>query len=129
MRTIVSRKLAGEIGAWTSKQYAEIGSPDKASVILEVGEVREALEQTAMWEREVSERFSKQDILHLTYEDIVSSPEDSSREISEFLGVEYEALSTKLKKQNPERLEVLIENFDQLKDAFADTESAIFFDE
>ena len=44
-----------------------------------------------------------------------------------FLGVEPQVLTVGLRKQNPDDLRALIENYDELREAFADTEYGEFF--
>jgi hypothetical protein len=62
------------------------------------------------------------------YEDLLDHREDVLSEAQSFLGVEPGPLTVTLRRQNPEPLRELIENYDELHDAFKSTPEAALFD-
>lgn len=66
--------------------------------------------------------------LTVFYEHMVDHREDAFRQVQSFLGVEPGPLAVTLRKQNPEPLGELLENYDELYEAFKDTPQASFFD-
>jgi len=66
---------------------------------------------------------------HLTYEQLTTEPAAALVEIQKFLGVEPEPLASFHTKQNTENLRDLIQNYDELKTAFASTSWSRFFEE
>lgn len=75
------------------------------------------------------EAFSSHPRLELFYEDVIAHREDTLAATQDFLGVERAALTTTLQRQNPEPLRDLIENYEELRAAFAGLPEAAFFDE
>jgi hypothetical protein len=73
------------------------------------------------------ELFREHDKLSVFYEEILSSRDEVFARAQSFLGVEPRTLTVDLKKQNPDDLRALIENYDQLREAFAGTEYSEFF--
>ncbi len=63
----------------------------------------------------------------LFYEDMVDHRDDVLARAQEFLGVRPAPLTVGTRKQNPEPLQELIANYDELRRAFRDTDYAAFF--
>jgi len=72
--------------------------------------------------------FDEHPKLAVCYEDLVDQREDVFREAQSFLGIEPHPLFVTLRRQNPEPLRELIENYDELYGAFKDTPEAALFD-
>ena len=72
--------------------------------------------------------FRDHPIQTLYYEDLVDDREEVFRQAQEFLGVEPGPLKVTLRKQNPEPLPELLENYDELYRAFCFTPHAWMFD-
>jgi hypothetical protein len=61
------------------------------------------------------------------YEDLVDRREEVFREVQSFLGIEPGPLTVTLRRQNPEPLRELIENYDELYEAYKKTPEAALF--
>jgi len=96
-------------------------------VTLSIEECRAYFEQTEAEVKRHDELFGEHDKLTLFYEEILSSRDEVFARAQSFLGVEPRTLTVDLKKQNPDDLRALIENYDQLREAFAGTEYSEFF--
>lgn len=75
-----------------------------------------------------AEVFREHPTLPVYYEDLVDRRDEVFREAQSFLGVEPGPLTVTLRRQNPEPLSELIENYDELYEAFKGTPEAAFFD-
>ena len=74
-------------------------------------------------------RYSAHPTITVSYEELVESPEETLARIQEFLGVEPRPLAPTTRQQNPQPLSKLIENYDEIREAFRDTEYAWMFEE
>jgi hypothetical protein len=74
------------------------------------------------------ELFHAHPKLEVFYEDLLDRREAVFAEAQPFLGVEAAPLTVSLRKQNPEPLRELVENFDELYDAFKHAPEAAYFD-
>lgn len=129
LRTLVSRKIAGDQGVWLEKTNDSRDKTAKNSVLFTVEELKSGFEKTRNWENIAEETFSRHAYLSIYYEDIVAEIQDSSQRISQFLSVPFLPPQIALRRQNPEALRMLISNYDQMKTAFMDTEWQSFFSE
>jgi hypothetical protein len=68
-------------------------------------------------------------MLPVTYEGLVDEPGATFRGITAFLELEYFEPRTNLQKLNPGRLPDLIENYLELRNAFADTSWFRYFED
>lgn len=72
--------------------------------------------------------FNEHPKLTVLYEDMLDRRDHVFSEAQSFLGIEPEPLTVTLRRQNPEPLRELIENYDELYEAFKDTPQAALFD-
>jgi len=72
--------------------------------------------------------FREHPKLAVLYEDIVDHQDDVFGRAQSFLGIEPELLTVSLRRQNPEPVRELIENYDELYRAFKDGPEAALFD-
>jgi hypothetical protein len=84
--------------------------------------------RTRIRTRNYDDLFNEHPKLAVSYEDLVDHREDVFREVQSFLSIEPGPLTVTLRRQNPEPLRELIENYDELYEAFKDTPQAAFFD-
>jgi hypothetical protein len=91
----------------------------------------ECLKGFAENEREVARigaMFDAHPQLTLWYEDILRGRDEAFGRVQRFLGVEPVRLAVTLRRQNPEPLRDIIENYDELRAALADTPYASCFE-
>ena len=61
------------------------------------------------------------------YEDLISNKETESRKLLDFLGIsDYRILTTDLLKMNPDSIEDIVDNYEELKDTLQDSEYESF---
>ncbi|MCC2606094.1 sulfotransferase domain-containing protein [Planctobacterium marinum] len=129
LRMHISRKIAMQSDVWTASKKSEVDKVKVKTISFTKAELEEGFNKTKNWEANAQVDFANHPMLQIEYEKMISNPEQEFRRLTDFLRVEAMAPETKLRKQNPESLSNLIENYAELKAAFADTEWAVFFDE
>jgi hypothetical protein len=128
LRTLMSRKIAGLQDTWTATRYDSVGVSTRR-VEMAKQELEDGFRQTRMWESEADARFGKQRMLTVTYEELVGNPQGSYDRMLAFLGMRTQVPRTGLRRQNPENLRDLLQNYDDLKQSFAGTAWQTFFDD
>lgn len=129
LRTIISRKIAGEEGVWKVRDAPKGAGTSRKQVSFTVDELTRAFERTRQWEREGDARFRDNPLVTVHYEDIVQRTGPTFRMLTDFLGVPYVQPRTSLVRQNPETTHDLIANHAELAAAFEGAEWRPFFDE
>jgi LPS sulfotransferase NodH len=129
LRTATSRKLAVLSDRWVSTQ--ESGQTEKKQVRFEPQELRADFRSTRQYEKEFAQRFAGHPMTEIEYEDFAADPLGMCVEITKMLGLPplSPEAEVKTKKQNPEPLDQLIENYSELAEHFANTRWACFFGE
>jgi LPS sulfotransferase NodH len=128
LRTVVSRRIAGDRDEWLTRGEPTIATEAKA-VTIGPEELERAFRQTRAWESEGERRFAGHRVFPLWYEGLVADIPGTFAEITAFLGVRYVKPSTDLRRQNPEPLEDLLSNYDELHESMRGTELEAFFTE
>jgi hypothetical protein len=77
---------------------------------------------------EYGDQFREHPILTLYYEDLARHPRAELERVQRFLGLPPRSLPIGTLRQNPEPLRELLANYDELRETFAGTEFAVFFD-
>jgi len=127
LRTIVSRKIAGKTNTWASPKRKSTNKKQNINITLTPNELKNKFKETQRWINQGDELFKKHKKVSLYYEDLVNNPREEFKKVTEFLGVKFVEPNTNFQKQNPEKLNDLITNYDELKIAFSNTEWEDFF--
>jgi len=130
LKTLLSRKIAGKTDLWKKgdERRDRLQSQNK-KITFSKEELLEGFLQTRTWENDYSTMFSGKRMVNIDYEDLVANPEQVFRKITTFLNLENIKPKSSLKKQNPEKLIDLVENYVSLKKDFINTEWLSFFDD
>ena len=91
-------------------------------------ECSEFFMQTRMQEQRFDEMFREHERLDITYEQMVEDFPATSERVLDFIGVHTEQLSYTQQPLNVQPVRALLNNFDELADAFRGTPAAAFFD-
>lgn len=118
----ISGMLAKLTKSYSGRDYGDL------RIVLPVDRCRQIFEQLQRQSERYRTLFAEHDYLEITYEDLVDTPDETLASAFAFLGAETVAARTTLKKQNRSPREVVLTNYAELKDAFADTPFARFFD-
>jgi hypothetical protein len=151
LRTLVSIKLAQQTGVWVedgkpvltasnasralrhpTKAARRVGSHlsrlGKRPVVITPGEYGEFALQMRLRQTGYAKLFAGHEMLDVDYQDISRDGGAAFARVLEFLGMEPASLAVTLRRQNPEPLRDLIENYDELFAAFENTPEAVHFD-
>lgn len=114
--------------AMRTKQFVSLNNKRRRQepIALDYAECLHWFEMTKAWETKFSTYFN--DSLVLEYEDLVKHYRQNMRNIQEYLNVRVGEAYSPLKKQSQLPLNKAITNFAELKNQFAGSEWAIFFE-
>lgn len=73
--------------------------------------------------------FNPENVLVIYYEDLLANFDDTTRKTLDFLGVDFKPLTSRLLKIRRKKASETIMNYFELKERFASTPWAVFFDE
>ena len=104
------------------------GKAPKAPVTLSEEECRASFMQVERDAAMYASRLSEHPMLTLYYEDLLRHRKDVLNRVQSFLGLQPRQLAVTMRRQNPEPLSGLVENYDELHAALKDTPYAAFFD-
>lgn len=131
LSTIVSMKVAFKTNQWGITNESERIDASEKQVYLDYDFLRERFEQMGSWEQNMQKLFKSSKIKNIFYKDLVERHEQTVKDLFNFLDlpeISIEMVKTKHKKQNPEPLNQLIKNYDELKAKFANTPWKGYFD-
>lgn len=126
LRTLASRRIAEQQGVWVRSRQGE--NPPTNAVHFEPEELERGFCQTREWEQMAELRLRILPSANLDYEDLAGDPTQEFRRVTDFLGLDPAHPRTFFRRQNPQRLSELIDNFDELRHSFRGTEWEGFFD-
>lgn len=132
LRTIVSLDIAFKTKQWTRSAISgrlQAGEDDK-KITLDTSTLISRLESIEEYEEEISDYFRDRFILEIVYEKLVTESDKVFRSIGNYLNVhDINPNKIKLKKQNPEELNKLIINFDEVSQLLRKTKYASYLNE
>ena len=125
LKTILSLDIALKTDQWNTS-FIRLKSVEKKTR-LETQNLLDRIEEIRAYEEITRSRFKDRDILEITYEDLVRDPMSEFKRVEEYLGInDIDPNRITLRKQNPEKLSVLIENYDEVSQILAGTNYAQF---
>ncbi len=120
-RTFTSMKIAAQTKTWAVKNKKNNTPLVKKKVEFNAVNLAKRLKQFESWQLETEQRFKNHQIHDIYYENITDNPNLEMKKISNFLNSSTIQFDSKLKKQNPEPLFELIENYQELYSYFSNT--------
>lgn len=102
---------------------------NQIQVELTPAEVVEGFNHTVIREMMYDQFFAEHALLELFYEDLTTNTVEEGKRVLDFLGVAYQPLRVSTVKQNVRPLREMVKNYEALKQHFAGTQWAEFFDE
>jgi LPS sulfotransferase NodH len=115
LRTVVSHKVAQETREWRHNTDRSDRLVKKKSVYFEPEELIRNAMLTKLREEQGRKLFEQHPMLEVLYEDLVGHLGPTYTSITEFLGLMRWSPSTDTVKQNPEPLDQLLENYDEIR--------------
>ncbi|APY08025.1 hypothetical protein BWZ20_06795 [Winogradskyella sp. J14-2] len=132
-RNILRIFLSQRIGIKTKRWTENVNRPHNISleskkVDVDYKECTEAFNKITDYQNKTKQMFKEHDYLEVYYEDIVNDRESELDKIFDFLDVEKMQVTANNKKQNPERIDELINNYEELKNKFTNTKWEYLFE-
>jgi len=119
-----SLQLAHKTQVWSiPRPVAEKPAP----IRLEAEACREHFARLRGLEQECAALFARHAVRDVYYETLVAEQDREMDAVQDFLGLRREKLTPRIARQRTALLREAIANFDELRDAFAETEWAAFF--
>jgi LPS sulfotransferase NodH len=125
LRTVISLEIAFKTGQWTKSGNGNSGEFREKCLILNPSKLLKRLEQIEKGESTARMRFHDRQVLEVVYEELIQSPKLIFESIGAYLGVEgIDPSRIRLKRQNPEPLQQLIINYDEIEATLQNTRYA-----
>lgn len=125
LRTIVSLDVAFKTGQWTKSNKSLASRPVDKRITLDPAHLVQRLAKLEADEQLARSRFAGRPVLEVVYEELVDQPDDTFQKIGEYLGVhDIDPSKIKLTRQNPESLERIIVNYDDVHRVLSNTSYA-----
>ncbi|MCB0209312.1 MAG: sulfotransferase [Anaerolineae bacterium] len=121
LRTIVSQKIAMKTRVWEAKNSQTHLNIDQRRVTIPIDELERKLNDIRTLEVEFDDKFSAHPRLIVYYEELVNDLEQQMQSITNFLSLPFYKPTTPNRRQNPESLSNLVENYDELWSHFSKT--------
>lgn len=119
LRTIVSLDIAFKTDIWSAK---DVKSTKRTSVIVDTADLIARIEKIESDENKTRQRFLNHRITELVYESMVEHPIKTFSHLSDFMGIhDIDPHGIAIKKQNPEKLSTLIENYEEVVECLSNS--------
>jgi len=130
LRTVISLEIAFKTGQWTQSGKGHSGEFKEKRLKLDSSKLLKRLEQIEEGEAKARSRFRDREMLEVVYEELVRSPKTEFKSVGVYLGVDGIDFSRiKLRRQNPESLQQLLINYDEIKATLENTRFAEYLDD
>ncbi len=156
LRMLVSLKLAQETGVWVEpetkitkaglmdalrrplkaaararrnlRRPEQLKNQPRRRVMVSPDDLFEYSVKSHLTGKKFDELFARHEALPVFYEDLLAVGGTAFADVQSFLGVEPAPVEITLRRQNPEPIAELVENYDELAELFKDTPAAAFLD-
>lgn len=126
LRTHLSRENAVKTGEWVNTNGKESNPP---SYRLDYDALLRDFVQTRQWEQQADEFFSNHPMIEVFYEDLSKNTDEQIKRIQHFLSLPEYPVQPQTFKQIQKPLSEIIENYEDLKFKFQETEWSSFFED
>jgi LPS sulfotransferase NodH len=125
LHTLISLKRAYMTSQWWSlKSEPQTISP----IHMDPEECCRYFEKLSNSAAEADTAFAEHPKINVIHEDLIENQQDTMQRIFAFLGVPYQSVATRMKKQNPASPRETVDNYEQLKSYFRNTRWDVFFE-
>ena len=129
LRSLVSKKIGLKTRRWTENIHSKDIIPiEEKKVSLNVEECRNYFEEMTAYQERINKMFKDHPLIHLSYEDLAGNTREVVDDLYKRLGVKTYRKNSQLKKQNPESIQELVLNYEELKNEFKGSRWEAFFE-
>ena len=122
LQGMVSAELAKQTGRWGIGATGGAGrETSQATITLDPDHVLQDLDAGLRQQREAEALFEGHPLVHVTYEQLVETPDAALSKLQSFLGLPVVSLQTRTVKQNRRPMSEVVENYTDLADALNGT--------
>ena len=127
LKTIVSLDIAFKTDKWSVSANDKDKQHVEKRISLDTSTLIDRIEQIQNYETFIRDRFKDRHILEVVYEKLTTKPGETFQYIGRYLGVyDIDLSEITLTKQNPESLEQLIVNYDEVYEVLKNTRYAVY---
>lgn len=126
LSTHLSRKRAEITDVWVNTSGQ---AEPPVAVTLDYDQCLADFQRTQAWEEAADAAFAGHPKIELFYEDLAQDNDRAMRPVQQFLGLDYQPVAPTIHKQSRQTLAEAIANYDELKERFAGSPWAAFFEE
>lgn len=132
----------GQWHNWDSKQLEHIssfGQPQekhidqykgsKAPLVLDANRLKKDFEEVSYWHKKAEDNFSKSKCFHISYEALLDNFNNACLPLLDFLEAKPAPLKSGIRKLESRSLTESIENYEELKQFFSNTQWSHFFED
>jgi len=128
LRTIVSLEIAMKTNVWY-RYGDELSNKKIKRVTLDAEKIVQRIEEIQTLEKLSRSRFKGWDLLELTYENLVRNPVQEFDRVTSFLNIgNIDVAAINLRRQNPESLKNLVENYNEISSILHETEFSMLLE-
>ena len=128
LRTHISELIARKLDLWTDRGRSEIGLVKK-KININVDEFYRVLEKNEKHIEKVKNQFQQHKMIDVFYEDLVDNRSKTMERVFDFLNVSNYDSKTDLLKQNPEKMNDLIMNHEELVEKLINSKYSFMLEE
>ena len=129
LRTVISLEIAFKTGQWTQSNKANPSEIKVKRLMMDPSKLIRRLEQIEEGEATARARFQDRQILEVIYEELIKSPTSVFESVGIYLGVNgIDPGQIRLRRQNPETLQQLIINYEEVAAALRNSRFEEYLD-
>ena len=129
LRTVISLEIAFKTGQWTQSSKANPSEIKVKRLMMDPSKLIRRLEQIEEGEATARARFQDRQILEVIYEELIKSPTSVFESVGIYLGVNgIDPGQIRLRRQNPETLQQLIINYEEVAAALRNSRFEEYLD-
>jgi len=126
LRVHISRLIAEKSGNWSSRSKNSI---DNKMLHIDIKKLLNDFTNTDNQIKRAQKFLKNRKIFEVAYENLINERENTINEILRFLEVSKVNLKSPYKKQNPEKIQDLVSNYNELYDKLINTEHSFMLEE
>lgn len=129
LRAYLSREIAFKTGIWYEKEKQKKIELKNKRIELKLKKCLREFKSTRVQEAKIQKDFFAHSFIEIDYEELAENTQGTMSKIFQFLDVPDKQVKSKLIKQNPEKLETLILNYNEFSKRLSKTKFADFLEE
>ncbi len=114
LRTYISHEISKQLDIWYIKQPDHRPAIENRKLTIDVLKAKYYIDDLVSKDIAIREKLKGQNYISIFYEDLISDPEVTLKNIQNFLNLDLMNLTSTHIQMNPEPLSILVTNYDEL---------------